>query len=867
MTENPKLLTPMMRQYLEIKQNYQDAILFFRMGDFYEMFFEDAKLGSQLLEIALTSRNKGESDSIPFCGIPHHAASSYIARLIQAGHKVAICEQVEDPSAAKGIVRREVIRVITPGLVLETESLEAKNNNFLVSLATHHQQFGFSWVDISTGEMGVGFFADEEALISEISRREPRELLCATEDVAHPILSKIIKNHPRLLVQGHDQKETAPTLLSFFSKDFQNSWTSLSLKNTAPLVEQAALRLLHYIRETLKKEVHHLSRITWRQEKGHLLLDATTVRNLELIRNLQDGSSWATLFYVLDRTQTTMGTRRLKNWVLYPLNDLDEIQTRLEGIGELIQRADLFGKIKDTLHFIVDLERQNGRIATQIAHARDLLSLGLSLQKLPQLRTLIEPLKGVFFKRLLSDWTDLNFLADKIVSTLSEDPPLALKEGGLIRAGVLPELDELRAIAQDGKTILLRMEENERKKTGITSLKIRYNRVFGYYIEVPQARIAAVPADYIRKQTLANAERYITPELKVYEDKVLGAEERIRQLEYEHFSNLRFEVAQMALEISRMAGRIADLDALQSLACVAQENNYACPEFVAGEEYVMEEGRHPVLEKIFPSSRFIPNDVTIGVEDCRLMLLTGPNMAGKSTILRQVALIALMAHMGSYVPAKRVRLGLIDRIFTRIGASDHLAKNQSTFWVEMEETAQILKSATPRSLIVLDEIGRGTSTYDGLSVAWAVAEHLHDSIRAKALFATHYHELTRLADEKPALQNFHIAVKEWNGEIIFLYRLLPGATSRSYGIQVAALAGIPSEVIARAKQVLEELQNEEVAGEPPHKGAFHPTAQLPLFSSSESPLIEEVRKVSLDHLSPMEALQFLYALQKKTTGS
>lgn len=877
----------MIRQYLEIKKNYQDAILFFRMGDFYEMFFEDATTASGILEIALTSRNKGDENAIPFCGVPHHSATSYIARLIQSGHKVAICEQVEDPAIAKGIVKREVVRVITPGLVLETESLHAKTNNYLASLCIHHDHIALSYVDISTGEMGLSLFQDEAALFSELDRRDPREFITSAKDENHPLISKIRRHYPGALHQLYESDEKVGEILAAFSDSFRQCWNTLALSRLAPLAERAALRLLDYVRSTLKSDVHHISELHWSEEVSFLVLDAATVRNLELVRNLQDGRSWGTLLDVLDKTKTSMGARKLKLWVLYPLANEAEIGSRQKAIALLHENFQLRSQMTQALTGIADLERLNSRISTGVANARELFLLGSSCRHLPDLRECLEKLDSPFFNQLCEHWHNLSEITQAILSTLREELPLSVREGGMIREGVHSELDELRAILKDGKSMLARMEEQEKQRTGISTLKVRYNRVFGYYIEVPQSKSDKVPSDYVRKQTLVNAERFITPELKSYEEKVLGAEERIRQIEFEIFSSLRAEVARETSGILKMARKIAELDALLSLAVVAQENNYVCPEFVAGNQLIIEEGRHPVLEKLFPASRFVPNDVSLSEEECRVMILTGPNMAGKSTLLRQTALIALMAHMGSYVPAKSVKISPLDRIFTRIGASDNLSKNQSTFWVEMEETANILKSATSRSLVVLDEIGRGTSTYDGLSIAWAIAEHLHDVIQAKTIFATHYHELIALAENRQALKNFSVAVKEWQGEILFLYKIVPGGISQSYGIQVAALAGIQAGVIARAREILSDLQdkNFKVFKHSPDKSA----EQMPLFSSevnqranasgegvapsalpmegaTRAPMIDQlefIRTLEVNNMTPLEALQVLYDLQKK----
>ncbi len=857
MLQDQANLTPMIRQYLDIKKDYQDSILFFRMGDFYEMFFEDALKASPILEIALTSRNKGEGNAIPLCGVPHHSATSYVARLIQAGLKVAICEQVEDPQSAKGIVKREVVRVITPGVVLEAESLDAKTNNYLASLSIHQDQVGLSLVDISTGEMQVGFYANRESFLSEFNRKEPREILCSEKDAQHPFILNLKNHFPAAIFYTYDFSSPAPSILEGFSARFQDAWKNLGLEKISSLAEHASLRLLSYLHKTLKNEAGHLHQVHWVEEGTHLLLDAATIRNLELIKNRQDGNSWGTLLQVLDKTKTPMGGRLLKKWILYPLMSLPLIKIRQQAQEELIENTLLKAKLREILAQVVDLERQNARVATGIAHARDLFAIGRTLALFPQVREFLQKLNSPFFKNLLESWQDLTALSEKILKTLREELPLSIREGNLLQRGVLAELDELHDILHDGKSVLAKMETEERAATGIHNLKLRYNRVFGYYLEVPQSKAANVPAHYLRKQTLVNAERFITPELKRYEEKVLGAEEKIRHLEYELFIQLRTEVSKFSHEISQMAHLIAKLDVIISLAEVAEENNYICPEFKNGEEYLLEESRHPVLEKLFPENRFVPNDISLNTQDSRLLLITGPNMAGKSTVLRQVAVLALMAHMGAFVPAKRAVLGLMDRIFTRIGASDNLSKNQSTFWVEMEETATILNSATQKSLVILDEIGRGTSTYDGLSIAWAVAEHLHDQIQAKTLFATHYHELTQLESEKNGVRNFHVAVKEWEGQILFLYRLLEGGVSRSYGIQVASLAGIPPSVTARAKTILKDLQEK---GSSP---SFSLSNQIPLFESGNERVLEEIRHLPLDSMTPIAAIQFLYDLQKK----
>ncbi len=854
----------MIRQYLDIKKNYQDAILFFRMGDFYEMFFEDAALASNLLEIALTSRNKGEKDAIPFCGVPHHSATSYIARLIQAGHKVAICEQLEDPQAAKGILKRQVTRVITPGLILETESLDAKLNNYLASLCIHHEDVALAYLDISTGEIGVGLFHDEASLLSELDRRNPKEFLISAKDQGHPGVLKIRRHFPAALHQIYESDEKKDQILSSFSDAFRHSWGNIALEKVAPLAEQAALRLLDYVHDTLKSDIPHLGEIHWSSEGSFLTLDAASVRNLELVRNLQDGRTWGTLLDVLDKTKTAMGARKLKLWILYPLGNEGEIRIRQRGIAELHESFQISQQLAQILSRVADLERLNSRVSVAVANAREVLLLASSLQSLAALRQELQKLNSPFFQGLLEGWNDLSKIATHVLASLKEELPLGVREGGLIQAGIHSELDELHAILQDGKSMLARMEEQERARSGISTLKVRYNRIFGYYIEVPQSKSAKVPSDYIRKQTLVNAERFITPELKAHEEKVLGAEERIRQIEFELFCQLRLELASFSSETMKMARKLSELDALLSLALVAQQNNYVCPEFAGGNLLQIEEGRHPVLEKLFPASRFVPNDIYLSEEDCRVIILTGPNMGGKSTLLRQAALVALLAHMGSYVPAKRAKLSPLDRIFTRIGASDNLSKNQSTFWVEMEETANILKSATSKSLVILDEIGRGTSTYDGLSIAWAIAEYLHDS-GAKTIFATHYHELIELAKSKQAIQNFSVAVKEWKGEILFLYKMVPGGISQSYGIQVASLAGIHPQVIERARKILLELQDKALQAPPGY--SKQNSEQIPLFASLQGDVLKSLQELDLNDMSPLTALQVLYDFQKKLGAS
>lgn len=888
-------LTPLMKQYREIKRRHLDAILLFRMGDFYEMFDQDAVTASKVLEITLTARNKSKGIETPLCGFPFHALDGYVAKLIRRGFKVAVCEQVEDPKLAKGIVKREVTRVVTPGTVLDANLLEAKDNNYLAALYPALDGYGLAVLDISTGAFflaeapGKGNLAELDTLLA---RFMPREIVLPKGHAPEEGLSALLRRYTQA-VNGCDDwtfdRETANrTLLDHFKTLTLDGFGVSGMK----LGISAAGAALRYIEDTQKTALANVLRITPFRTREHMVLDGACRRNLELARNIHDGSGRGTLLSVLDRTVTSPGGRKLREWLLNPLMDPAEIEQRLDAVGELKESHQLRSGLRTALGDVYDLERLISRVSLGAANARDLLALKQSLAALPGLRALVAPANAKLLYDLAAGWDDLTDVREFIESAVADDPPLSLREGRLIKKGYDAGLDELRSVSSEGKGWIARIEQRERERTGIGSLKVSYNRVFGYYIEVTKANLANAPQDYIRKQTLANAERFITPELKEYEDKVLGAEEKILDLEYTLFQQVRERAALQTVRIQDMARRLAVLDCLASFAEVAAAQNYARPRIAEGDTLRIVEGRHPVIEQLFADERFIPNDTLLDCEDNQLIILTGPNMAGKSTYMRQVALITLMAQAGSFVPAREAEIGLVDRIFTRVGASDFIARGQSTFMVEMTETADILNNATDRSLIILDEIGRGTSTFDGISIAWAVAEYLHSKIRARTLFATHYHELTELALTMDRVKNYTVAIKEWNDQIIFLRRVVEGGADKSYGIQVARLAGLPRPVIERAKEVLANLEQAEFnelgepvaapkaapgtagtgkrggkklspagAGEP---GAIEP--QLGLFATEAGLVFRDLQEMNIDAMTPLEAMNMLHDLKKRVGG-
>jgi DNA mismatch repair protein MutS len=866
-------LTPMMRQYFEIKADYPDTILFFRLGDFYEMFLDDAVKASRILDIALTSRNKNaDGGDVPLCGVPYHSANPYIAKLIDAGEKVAICEQVEDPKLAKGIVKRQVVKVVTPGLVVDQESLTPKENNYLLCLVGDGRRWGVAYLDLSTGEFRVTELDGTDAAAAEVLCVNPREI----------ILPASFRDGPELRELAGATAERILTFLDdwIFDGDYARRLmtghfgvASPAELGCAELHEGvlAASAVLHYLNETQMGKAGHVTTITPYRTREFLVLDEATRRNLELTATLAEGKRKGSLLGLMDRTATAMGGRKLRQWINYPLVTIDKITERQDAVAELLQDPAGRGEIVGLLNGVYDLERLNGRISLASASAKDLVALKESLAKLPALKAKLAPNAAPLLRRLDDEIDPLADIVQLIASGVVANPPFVMRDGGIIADGYNAELDELRAISREGKGFIARLEAKEKGRSGIGSLKIRYNKVFGYYIEVTKTNLANVPADYIRRQTLANAERFITPELKEYEEKVLGAEERIAELEYALFQEIREKVAAEGERIARTADRLATLDVLAALAELAHERGYCRPLMDDGDTISILEGRHPVIEAMKLGERFVPNDILLDNQENQLLIITGPNMAGKSTFMRQVALIALMAQIGSFVPAAEARIGVVDRIFTRVGAADNLARGQSTFMVEMTEAANILRNATPRSLVILDEIGRGTSTFDGVSIAWAVAEFLHDSAphAAKTLFATHYHELTELAVTRSRIKNFNIAVKEWNDQIIFLRKIVPGGTSHSYGIQVARLAGIPLEVIERAREILQNLERGEYAeGGMPRiakgkKGGGAPnTGQLSLFEATEDLLRTRLKGLNVATLTPLEALNILDELRR-----
>ena len=864
--------TPMVRQYLSIKQHHPDAILFFRMGDFYEMFFEDAQVASRILEIALTSRNKKDEGSIPMCGLPYHAAQAYIARLIEHGFKVAICEQMEDPARAKGLVKREVVRVITPGVVVETEILDAKSNNFLMALYALQDRYGIAHLDISTGTFRVTESSQFEALLDECRRIEPREALVSESHREAPQIKALVGLLEQTSI-SYLKDETfelesarARLLRQFNTRSLEGFGCNQWQAGIA-----AAGALLRYVDETHKGDLVHLTRIVSYSLSDFMVIDEATKRNLELFETIRTGARRGSLLGVMDYTVTAMGGRMLRGWLQNPLLDSAQIKLRLDAVEEAREKLPVRRSIRKALNEIHDLERLNSKIALDRCNARDLVALKHSIKRLPQIRLLVEEYTSGLFSKIRSEWDDLADIGRLIDQSISDEPPLTLREGGIIKPGFDQELDEVIRTSQEGKDWISSLEASERQATGINSLKVGFNKVFGYYIEVSKTHIKSVPSHYVRKQTLVNGERYITEDLKAYESKVLGAEETRAQLEYGLFCAVREKVAQNNRRIGKMADLMSRVDVLVALAELADQNGYAKPVVHGGSNLFLKESRHPVVEKLMTAERFVPNTIEMDHTSRQVLIITGPNMAGKSTVLRQMALLVLMAQMGSFIPAEEASIAIVDRIFTRVGALDNLAQGQSTFMVEMEETANILNSATKKSLVILDEIGRGTSTFDGLSIAWAVAEHLHDwkGHGIKTLFATHYHELTDLALTKPRVKNYNVAVKEWNEEIIFLRKLVEGSTNRSYGIQVARLAGVPAEVLERAKEILKNIEAGELngVGVPKLGHSKKPMdrpsgVQLPLFKTPDQTVINTLKKLDVDTMTPLEALSRLNALKE-----
>ncbi len=847
-------ITPMFKQYFEIKQKYPDAILFFRLGDFFEMFFEDAETVAPLLGLVLTKREAGKGLTAPMCGVPVEKSNFYIQKLVKMGFKVAICEQVEDPATAKGLVKREVVRIITPGLVVDFESLTSKEKNYLAALYLG-KKAGLAFLELSCGEF---LFTEvgKDQFLSELIKREPRELLIPKEQEEEEVLKELKQNLPLLRISLVDQS-------SFRIKEKFKEKREKGFEEGL----RAVSAVLEYVKRHQPDALERIEEPEFYFPHGFLYLDENTKRNLELIRNRWDNTEKYSLYWVLDYTITPMGGRLLKDWILYPLQEIKKIRERQEAISYFIDHKELREELTEILKKMGDLERLAIRCALRLANPKELALLRDSLKIIPDLRAILgnfkkEPYFPVLLEKILKGLEISESLYKKLEEVLEENPPHNLKEGGIVKKGVIPELDELRDLKENSVLYLSELEKREKEKTGIPTLRIGYNKVFGYYFEVSKSYKDKVPDYFERKQTLTNVERFITPELKELETKILNAEERIKLLEYEFFVNLREEVAGYKAELKRCAKAVATLDVLLSLAEVAEREEYVCPEFTDKPVLIIEDGRHPVLEKIQGRENFVPNSVKLSRDSERLLVITGPNMGGKSTYLRQTALIVIMAQMGSFVPASLARLQVFDRIFTRIGAGDELVRGKSTFMVEMSECAYILKHATSKSLVVLDEVGRGTSTYDGLSLAWAIAEYLYER-EVFTLLATHYFELTELAKLFEGIKNYHVAVKEWNGEVIFLYKVEEGATTDSYGIEVAKIAGLPQEVIERAKEILARLEKQSFKKSSEIKAPDKKKIlQLTIFSS-QHPLIEEIKRLKLEEMTPIEALNFLWKAKER----
>ena len=863
--------TPMMQQYRGIKKEYSDSILFFRMGDFYEMFNEDAKTASGILQIALTARNK-KTNPVPMCGIPHHSANVYITKLLKAGKKVAICEQTEDPKQAKGLVKREVVRVITPGTILDDNILDPKEDQFIASVYFGKNQIGLAAIDVSTGVFKTTQIDGENALsllADEIQKLAPKEIIIpsSTNEEARPWLPT-----------GEVFVHTGEDWTFSFSEAYRNlieHFKTQSLEGFGcedmEVAISSAGALIHYLRETQKSAMEHITALTPFPIHDYMAVDQCTLASLELVQS-SEGSRKNSLLDLLDLSHTPMGARRIREWILKPLIDAEKINERLSIVADFKDNPTERKDLRDLLKHIFDLERLLGRITLSACNARDLIAMKTSLEVFPDLLEALKNYDSSPLQAYLETWDNLDSVHDLIDQNIMDDPPLSLKEGNLIKPGCNEELDRLKNITRQGKNWIASLEQEEKEKTGIPVLKVGFNRIYGYYIEITKKHSDRVPAEYIRKQSLVNAERYISPKLKEYEEEITGAEEKIFAIEQTLFEEIRAEVSLAGSRIQGMARTISEIDALSSFAEIAHRYNYCQPEFTTNRSLVIENGRHPLIEQIDPTVRFISNDTFLDSVEQQIMIITGPNMAGKSTYLRQVALITLMAQMGSFVPADKVSLGITDRIFSRVGAQDHLLKGQSTFMVEMNETANILNNATPDSLIILDEIGRGTSTFDGISIAWAIVEFLHKADQGggpKTLFATHYHELTDLSRVLPGVKNFNVQIKEWNDEIIFLRKIVHGGTDKSYGIQVARLAGLPKKVLDRAHEVLFNLEQSEFdeVGVPKisrsdNQENQHSPGQLGLFPEPENPLIQKLKDVDPNELSPREALEVLFELTK-----
>jgi DNA mismatch repair protein MutS len=870
--------TPLMRQYAAIKKDHPTALLFFRLGDFYELFFDDAVLAARELQITLTSRNKEKGVAIPMCGVPYHAAEGYISKLIRKGFKVAICDQTEDARLAKKLVRREVTRVVTPGTAADP-SLGSEENNFLAAVTAVGENAGFAALDLSTGEFRATEFQGQDAgrrIQEELQQLRPREVLYGS---SAPLFDATVRNTTVQPKPAGAMWTDTPLEDWIFAPDhaiplLENHFGVLSLEGFGlagrPAAASAAGAILYYVRSTQRGTLDHVDHIGFYEKQNCLVLDTVTVRNLELIEPLFTGTGdGTTLFRAIDTTITPMGKRLLRSWLLRPSIDEDEIEGRLNAVEIQVKETMLREELRRALDGILDLERLLSRVTLETANPRDLLALAASLAKIPSARAALIKLTASRLQTLHGSVDELGDLCQRIRSTIVAEPPISLNDGGVIHSGINTELDELRDLSRNSKQYLAQIEQRERQRTGINSLKVKFNSVFGYYIEISKVNQHLAPVEYERKQTLVNAERFTTPELKEYESKILDAQEKIGDIERRLFAELRSSITGEARRIRQTAMALAEVDVLASMAQVAALRNYCRPVFDNSSDIEIVAGRHPVIEQqelSGGSDRFVPNDLFLNSTTHTVLVLTGPNMGGKSTYLRQVALAVILAQMGSFVPAQSARLGIVDRVFTRIGASDNLARGRSTFMVEMTETAAILHTATPRSLVLLDEVGRGTSTFDGLAIAWAAVEYIHARTRAKTLFATHYFELTELAHQLSGVKNYHVSVKETGGSVVFLRRVEPGAADKSYGIEVAKLAGLPNEVVERAREVLAEHENHErrlTTDLAADESQPRQPAQLTIFTPLSQPVLDRLRDLDLNHLTPLEALNLLAELKKQ----
>ena len=867
-------MSPMMQEYCKTKEEYKDCILFYRLGDFYEMFFDDALLVSKELELTLTGKDCGLEERAPMCGIPFHAADTYINRLIERGHKVAICEQVEDPKKAKGLVKRAVIRVVTPGTTLDATSLDESKNNYLMSIVSIADRFGCAIADITTGDCFLTEVPNSQKLVDEINKFSPAEIICNDSFFMSGVDTDDLKERLGICIFSLDawyfDDDTC-------RKELREHFHVTNLEGLgisdydSGIIAAGALFL--YLKETQKTALSQMTTIRPYTAERYMLIDSSSRRNLELVETLREKQKRGSRLWVLDKTKTAMGARTLRSFVEQPLIDAEEINRRLEALEELNEKPMLRDEIREYLNPVYDLERLVSRISFKSANPRDMVAFASSLEMIPYIKQVLKDCQAPILKEIYEDMDSLEDITDLIKHAIVDEPPLAQKDGGIIREGFNEDVDKFRSARTDGKKWLTELETKERERTGIKSLKIKYNRVFGYALEVTNTFKELVPENYIRKQTLANAERYITEELKNLENMILGAEDKLYALEYELFSNVRDKVGQEVIRIQRTAKAIAGLDVFASLALVAERNHYVRPKVNEGGIIDIKGGRHPVVEQMIDNDMFIANDTYLDNTKKRISIITGPNMAGKSTYMRQTALIVLMAQIGSFVPADKAVVGIVDRIFTRVGASDDLASGQSTFMVEMTEVANILRNATAKSLLILDEIGRGTSTFDGLAIAWAVIEHISNTklCGAKTLFATHYHELTELEGKLSGVTNYCIAVKEKGDDIVFLRKIVKGGADKSYGIQVAKLAGVPDSVINRAKELVEELSDADITAavkdlaSPKKKPKVEmDMAQMSLFDTvQDNDIIEELKGIDIGNLTPMEALNTLYNLQNK----